>query len=287
MDSPESNVSPPAGNFWWLYLDESGDLGFDFVNKRPSRFFTVCILATSRPETNIRFRTAIRRTLRHKLNPKGKRKRWVEELKGAKTIFPIKQYVWKQVGDATFGIYCVTLNKKRLFPHLTEDKNRVYNYVSRLVVDQIPFEKANGKVHSSLTGARDQKRFWNSIGISLRVCRDALIPIHRLLLPMRIPDHGRACSWRICLLGVFFRNTSTRMRLGTRSSRIRFALTNNTYKTKKSEPLGTSIAVAHSTRWMKALQTSQAGFTAQEIQYDNLTRPVNIQIGGQRNRQSS
>ena len=23
---------------WYLYLDESGDLGFDFVNKKPSRF---------------------------------------------------------------------------------------------------------------------------------------------------------------------------------------------------------------------------------------------------------
>lgn len=26
---------------WLLYLDESGDLGFDFVNKRPSNHFTI------------------------------------------------------------------------------------------------------------------------------------------------------------------------------------------------------------------------------------------------------
>jgi len=30
---------------WYLYLDESGDLGFDFINKKPSKFFTVTILA--------------------------------------------------------------------------------------------------------------------------------------------------------------------------------------------------------------------------------------------------
>lgn len=24
---------------WYLYLDESGDLGFDFVNSKPSKFF--------------------------------------------------------------------------------------------------------------------------------------------------------------------------------------------------------------------------------------------------------
>ena len=29
----------------YLYLDESGDLGFDFVNGQPSKYFTVCILA--------------------------------------------------------------------------------------------------------------------------------------------------------------------------------------------------------------------------------------------------
>jgi hypothetical protein len=29
----------------FLYLDESGDLGFDFVNKRPSKYFVVTVLA--------------------------------------------------------------------------------------------------------------------------------------------------------------------------------------------------------------------------------------------------
>lgn len=36
----------------YLYLDESGDLGFDFVNKKPSKFFTVTILAIRGPENN-------------------------------------------------------------------------------------------------------------------------------------------------------------------------------------------------------------------------------------------
>jgi len=30
---------------WYLYLDESGDLGFDFVHKKPLNFFTVTIPA--------------------------------------------------------------------------------------------------------------------------------------------------------------------------------------------------------------------------------------------------
>jgi hypothetical protein len=36
----------------FLYLDESGDLGFDFVNKKPSKFFVVTILAVKGYEEN-------------------------------------------------------------------------------------------------------------------------------------------------------------------------------------------------------------------------------------------
>lgn len=39
----------------YLYLDESGDLGFDFFAKKPSRFFTVTILAIKGVENNRAF----------------------------------------------------------------------------------------------------------------------------------------------------------------------------------------------------------------------------------------
>lgn len=128
---------------WWLYLDESGDLGFDFVNTKPSRFFTVCILATSHKETDVAFRVAVKRTLRHKLNPPGKRSRMVDELKATATTLAIKQYAWNQIAGCTFGIYCLTLNKRKVFERLANDKDRVYNYVARLVIDRVPFEKAD------------------------------------------------------------------------------------------------------------------------------------------------
>lgn len=54
---------------WYLYLDESGDLGFDFVNKRPSKFFTVAVLAIQ-GENNKKLLKAIKITLRRKFNIK-------------------------------------------------------------------------------------------------------------------------------------------------------------------------------------------------------------------------
>lgn len=35
----------------YLYLDESGDLGFDFVNKKPSGFFIITLLGISEAKT--------------------------------------------------------------------------------------------------------------------------------------------------------------------------------------------------------------------------------------------
>jgi hypothetical protein len=143
---------------WWLYLDESGDLGFDFVNKKPSEFFTICIVATSHKSTNDSMKRAVKRTLRNKLN-RNKRRTEVE-LKGSSTTLAIKQYALRQLGDATFGIYAITLNNTQLYPHLMVNKHRVYNYVARLVVDQIPFEKADGQVQLIVDRSKGKKQCW-------------------------------------------------------------------------------------------------------------------------------
>ncbi len=126
---------------WFLYLDESGDLGFDFVNKKPSRYFTVTILAVSGRDNNRALFNAAKCTVKRKL-PRGQE----YELKGAKTSLAVKKYFYQQSQKIKFSLYAVTLNKRRLYDYLTKDKERIYNYVARLVLDQIPFEKAVTRV---------------------------------------------------------------------------------------------------------------------------------------------
>ena len=130
---------------WYLYLDESGDLGFDFVNKRPSKFFTVAVLATQNIGNNRKIQKAVKVVLRRKLNPSSKRKRIVEELKGERTTLEIKDYFFRQLKDTKFAIYAITLNKVRVYEELSQDKSRVYNFIARQVFDNIPFEKSVGK----------------------------------------------------------------------------------------------------------------------------------------------
>jgi len=130
---------------WYLYLDESGDLGFDFVNKKPSKFFTITILAVSSQDDNRKLIKAVKKTIARKLNSKRKRKRIEEELKGSRTVLPIKKYLFNQVKNIPFGIYSITLNKRRVFERLIKQKERVYNFLARKVLDKIPFEKVDGE----------------------------------------------------------------------------------------------------------------------------------------------
>lgn len=45
-----------------VYLDESGDLGFDFANKKSSRYFVIALLICLDHETN---KTVIRSVKKH------------------------------------------------------------------------------------------------------------------------------------------------------------------------------------------------------------------------------
>jgi len=129
---------------WYLYLDESGDLGFDFVNKKPSKFFTITILALSSREANRKLIKTVKLVLRRKLNRPKHCKRLVCELKGTGTTLEIKKYFFDKIKDNKFGLYSITLNKRKVYERLANDKPRVYNYIARQVLDRIPFEKNDG-----------------------------------------------------------------------------------------------------------------------------------------------
>ena len=129
---------------WHLYLDESGDLGFDF-DTRASKFLTICVLATSQSETVQKIQTAVRRTLR-KIN---RRKGRVQELKGTKTDIKTKRFFYGRMNDCRFGIYALTLNKQRVYEQLRKNprtRERLYNFVARKLLERIPFELATAGV---------------------------------------------------------------------------------------------------------------------------------------------
>ena len=124
----------------YLYLDESGDLGFDFFAKKPSKYFTVTVLAVTGTQNNRKLINGAKKTVKRKLH--GAKR----ELKGAKTSLELKEYFYRQVSDIAFKIYSLTLNKQRVYENLARQKDRVYNFIAGNVLAAIPLNVASTRV---------------------------------------------------------------------------------------------------------------------------------------------
>jgi hypothetical protein len=120
----------------FIYLDESGDLGFDFVRKRPSKKFVITVLVCENDAIIKGFKKAVRRTIRNKLAKSTDR---VQELKGTSTALPIKDYFLRNVPQQGWGVYSVILNKERVYDHLKSKigRKKLYNYLARFLLKRI------------------------------------------------------------------------------------------------------------------------------------------------------
>ncbi|HLF18839.1 MAG TPA: DUF3800 domain-containing protein [Candidatus Omnitrophota bacterium] len=128
----------------YLYLDESGDLGFDFVTKKPSKYFTLSVLVVKGQKNNRAIINTVKHTFKRKLHKK--KLLLGGELKGSKVSLDIKKYFYRQIAKIDFKIYALTLNKKRVNQSLVSVKERLYNYIARLVLDQIDINNAHQRV---------------------------------------------------------------------------------------------------------------------------------------------
>ena len=129
----------------YLYLDESGDLGFDFITKKPSKYFVVTILYIDGQQNNRFLINQVKKTLARKLNPKNKSHRIIKELKGYGTTLEIKKYFYKKIQSLDFKIFSVILDKKKILQVVLK-KDRIYNYTAHRVLKSIEFEKIQNAV---------------------------------------------------------------------------------------------------------------------------------------------
>lgn len=128
-----------------IFLDEAGDLGFDFSKSHTTKFFVVTLLVA--PD-DLPLRRAVARTLKNKVNKGRKTKgaKRIRELKGSHTSPAVKRYFWRQLEGADFGLYTLALNKERVSEPLRQVPERLYNYLARLLVEQCPLAEVTDQV---------------------------------------------------------------------------------------------------------------------------------------------
>ena len=112
------------GEWMYIFLDESGDLGFDFSKAKTTRKFVITLLVCDSQQTLKNFQKAVRRTLKNKLNRRKPASLRINELKGTGTEISVKQYFYRQTGNTNWGIYTVALNKERVNTDLQTKKGK-------------------------------------------------------------------------------------------------------------------------------------------------------------------
>jgi hypothetical protein len=127
----------------YLYLDESGDLGFDFYNKKPSRFFVITLVQLQEAKSIKIINKAVSKTLKNKINHK-KKKRIILELKGSDTRLEIKKYFLayldRHISD--LKIYAITLDKQALLKQRPNPiKDSAYNQMAHQLIEKINFPR--------------------------------------------------------------------------------------------------------------------------------------------------
>lgn len=174
---------------WFLYLDESGDLGFDSSKPGRSNYFTICILAIRTPTRHKAVLNAVKKTFRRKVNRKTKGKGVVQELKGSKTSLGVKSFFFNQIAGVHFGVYALTLEKSKLYDKLQMAKDRTYNYLARLLLDELPFEAADSSVDLFIDKSKSKAEMANFNSYISRQLKQRLPP--QVLLRI---FHGDSCS---------------------------------------------------------------------------------------------
>lgn len=121
-----------------LYIDESGDLGFDFTHPKTTRIFVITALVCENSQSDLAITKTVRKTLKNKASKKR------SELKGSNTEMAIKKYFFRHIENQQgWTLYTVIVDKVSWAKHHKRgkaiDQNAFYDEVSKRLFRQIDF----------------------------------------------------------------------------------------------------------------------------------------------------
>ena len=113
----------------YIFLDESGDLGFDFKKKGTSDFFVITFLFLDENKKSLE---KIVKKTHSELNKKIKRIIGVLHATNEKPI--TRQRLLKRLSKTDCSIMYIYLNKKEVFTRLQDEKDVLYNYITNILL---------------------------------------------------------------------------------------------------------------------------------------------------------
>lgn len=142
----------------YIFLDESGDLGFDFTKKKTSKYFVITFLfvENKRPVEKL-----IKKTF------SGFSKQQIRSHQGILHAYKenprTRQKLLSALAEKEVSILTVYLNKQKVYTKLQDEKQVLYNYVTNILLDRIMTRKlvpAKQKI-TLVASRRETNKFLN------------------------------------------------------------------------------------------------------------------------------
>lgn len=115
---------------WHIYVDESGDLG-----ALGTKYFVIVAVQVREGKLLERIIKRVRqRKLKKKLSE-------VPEVKGFNSTPEMRRFVLGRIASLDCGVYVLAVDKKKVFPSLMATPNKLYNWLCRILCQQIQAKK--------------------------------------------------------------------------------------------------------------------------------------------------
>ena len=140
----------------YIFLDESGDLGFELSKPGTSQHFVITLLLTTTQDAQRSIEKAIERTIRNKIRKGKKGKIATLELKGTNTSLEVKQYFYRQISELGFALYTIILPKQHVDVSWATAQEQLYNDIARRILEQLPLDTTTDRVMLMLDKRKSQ-----------------------------------------------------------------------------------------------------------------------------------
>lgn len=141
----------------YIFLDESGDLGFDFTKKNTSNFFIITFLFTEDKRIVEKLVKNTHATLKKKHKQRG------GVLHAYRETRITKERLLKKLNEQNVAILTIFLDKKKVYTKMQDEKDVLYNYVTNILLDRIFTKKlipTNKKI-TLIASRKETNKFLN------------------------------------------------------------------------------------------------------------------------------
>ena len=143
----------------YIFFDESGDLGFDFSKKKTSKYFLATFLFAQK-------KTPVEKIVKKIFQSLNKKKKRGHSgvLHAFKEKPIIRARLLRMLNEKDVNIFCIYLNKGKVYAKLHDEKHVLYNYVVNILLDRIFTKKLlpiDQKIHF-IASKRETSVFLNN-----------------------------------------------------------------------------------------------------------------------------